>query len=73
MTKTWRMDPQPGPEVTVVRDRYGVRWERDLRNAIWRGFIGHTDEDDNSCAVYREWPDLVARGPLTDASNEERS
>ena len=59
---TWRMDPEPGPEVTAVRDAHGVTWRRE--DTLWWGNIGHGYED------HRQWHELLARGPLTDASGE---
>jgi hypothetical protein len=45
-----------------VRDRLGVRWRRE--HGLWWDDIGHGYED------YRKWPEILARGPLTDASGE---
>lgn len=64
-TSTWSTTPEPGPEVTHVRDRLGVRWRRDVGiRDTWWGDIGHGYED------YRQWHELLQRGPLTDASND---
>jgi hypothetical protein len=63
-TTTWSMDPEPGPEVAAVRDRFGVRWRRD--GGLWWGDIGHDYED------YRTWGEILGRGPLTDATGEDR-
>jgi hypothetical protein len=60
--QTWSAPAEPGPEVTTVRDRLGVRWRRDA--GLWWGDIGHGYED------YRTWNDILGRGPLTDASKE---
>ncbi|HKT03402.1 MAG TPA: hypothetical protein VJT31_28065 [Rugosimonospora sp.] len=60
--QTWSMDGPPGPEVTAVRDRFGVRWRRD--GDLWWGDIGHGYED------YRQWHEVLSRGPLTDASGD---
>jgi hypothetical protein len=59
---TWSAPEAPGPEVTAVRDRHGVRWHRDA--GLWWGDIGHGYDD------YRSWSEIVHRGPLTDASGE---
>src|SRR5258706_12929322 len=60
---SWEMPPEPGPEVSAVRDRRGVRWRRE--DIWWWADIGHGYE------VNRTWPEVLARGPLTDASGEE--
>lgn len=58
----WRMDPPPGPEVAVVYDAFGVLWRRDVGDPnLWLGNIGHGYAD------HRSWPELLARGPVTDA------
>jgi hypothetical protein len=62
--QTWSAPAEPGPEVTAVRDRLGVRWHR--QGALWWGDIGHGYED------YRTWMQILGRGPLTDASREHR-
>jgi hypothetical protein len=67
----WTMPNEPGPEVTAVRDCRNVRWGRE--GDLWSGEIGHTDEGGNSYAVYRAWHELLKRGPLTNATNGERS
>jgi hypothetical protein len=54
---TWTAPPEPGPDVTVVRDRRGVCWRRDA--GLWWADIGHGYE------VYRTWPEILTRGPLT--------
>ena len=59
---TWVMPAEPGPEVTHVRDRLGVRWRRD--GGFWWADIGH------GYYGHRTWPEVLSRGPLTDASNE---
>jgi hypothetical protein len=67
----WSMPDQPGPEVTAVRDRLGVRWRRD--DDLWWGDIGHTvsvGDEDHGYEDYRTWSEVLARGPLTDASGE---
>jgi hypothetical protein len=56
------MDPEPGPEVTHVRDARGVKWRRG--DGGWWGDIGHGYDD------FHQWPEVVARGPVTDASDE---
>jgi hypothetical protein len=60
---TWSAPETPGPEVTAVRDRHGVIWHHDVE--VWWGDIGHGYDD------HRTWNELLARGPLTDASEEE--
>jgi hypothetical protein len=62
MATVWEMPAEPGPEVTAVRDRLGVRWRRE--DDLWWADIGHGYE------VHRTWPEVLTRGPLTDASNE---
>jgi hypothetical protein len=62
---TWTSPAEPGSEVTAVRDRHGVRWHHDA--GLWWGDIGHGYED------YRTWAEILGRGPLTDASAEERT
>jgi len=61
---TWTAQPEPDPKVAAVRDRHGVRWRRDA--GPWWGDIGHDYED------YRTWTEILARGPLTDASADHR-
>lgn len=61
-TRTWSIDPAPGPEVTHVRDAHSVKWRHD--DDLWWADIGHGYE------VHRTWPEVLARGPLTDASDE---
>lgn len=73
---TWTLPPEPGPEVTRVRDRFKVRWHREGEppHDVWRGLIvlpSVVDEEDELCEVYRTWADVLTRGPLTDTSNEE--
>lgn len=65
---TWTAPTDPGPEVTAVRDRHGVRWQRDA--GVWWGYIGHTGEDGKPYDDYRTWNEILGRGPLTDATNE---
>lgn len=62
MTATWSADPEPGPEVTRVRDARGVVWRQDA--GVWWADIGHGYE------VYREWSHLLTRGPLADVTGE---
>jgi len=69
VTKTWSMDAEPGPDVTRVRDRFGILWRHDVLD-LWLGHIGHTDENGQPYEDYRQWHELLRRGPLTDASNE---
>jgi hypothetical protein len=59
---SWSAPDAPGPEVKAVRDRRGVRWCRD--DDLWWGEVGHGYQ------VHRTWWELLARGPLTEASNE---
>jgi hypothetical protein len=66
---TWQASPEPGPEVTAVRDRLGVRWRR--RAGVWWGDIGHTGEDGEPYDDYRLWPEVLRRGPLTDTGAGE--
>ncbi len=59
-TQTWQVlyPPEPGDEVTCVRDRDGDLWDR-VGNNMWR--LGLTFE--------RPWLDVVRRhGPLQDAT-----
>jgi hypothetical protein len=60
---SWSMDPEPGPEVTHVRDAHGVLWRHD--DSGWWGDIGHGYDD------FRQWHEVLRRGPLTDASSEQ--
>jgi hypothetical protein len=60
--QTWEMPAEPGAEVTAVRDRLDVRWRRE--DDLWWADIDHGYE------VHRNWPEVLSRGPLTDASNE---
>lgn len=62
MSATWEASPEPGPEVTAVRDRSGVLWRR--QHMAWSPNVDHGDE------VHRHWYDLLRRGPLVDASGE---
>jgi hypothetical protein len=68
LVKTWSADPEPGPDVTAVRDRLDVRWRRDA--GLWWGDIGHFGEDSEPYDDYRQWHEMLRRGPLTDASAE---
>jgi hypothetical protein len=54
---TWQTPPEPGPEVTQIRDSQGGLWTR------------HTDNNWRHLAARRTWPNLLAEwGPLTDAT-----
>ncbi len=61
--RTWSLPPEPGPEVTAVRDHDGDLWHRDpdgwwrLHRKTWSG-------------TARQWGELLEFGPLTDATNE---
>lgn len=55
---------EPGPDVTHVRDTHGVVWRS--QDGVWWADIGHGYE------VYRQWHDLLRRGPLSDASGGVR-
>lgn len=57
----WVLPDLPGPEVTALVDRWGVRWRRD--GDLWWGDIGHGYE------VHRTWPELLGRGPLEAAAS----
>lgn len=62
MSQTWAA-PDPAPAaVTHLRDRYDVLWRRD--DDLWWGDVG------NGFEKYRTWWELLARGPLTDATGE---
>ncbi len=63
--QTWRMlcPPEPGPEVTCVRDRDGDLWDR-VGNTMWRL--------EKTLDFQRSWLDVVRRhGPLQDASTPD--
>ena len=58
--RVWSLPPEPGPEVTAVRDQLKDRFVR--MNGGWQ-MAGH----ETCCADYvRQWEDL--RFPLTDAT-----
>ena len=57
--RTWTWHPEPGPEITAVRDGYGDLWQRtDI------GWMGHGG------ASSTPWGHLAQWHPLTDASDE---
>lgn len=60
---TWSMPDEPGPEITAVRDRWDVLWHRS-GDQWWSTAEG--------LSTLRRWADLLARGPLTDASDEDK-
>ncbi len=62
MSQTFSADPEPGPEVTHVRDRHGVTWRHG--DDLWWADIGKGYED------FRTWWDILRRGPLIDATEE---
>jgi hypothetical protein len=63
--EVWSAPEPPPGSVTAVRDRYGVPWTRDPGDPVrWWGNIGH-DYDQ-----HRTWWELLARGPLNDASGD---
>ncbi len=58
--RTWSLPPEPGPEVTAVRDAEG---------AVWRL---HDDGAWHYLAARRAWGSLLADfGPLADATEEQ--
>lgn len=67
---TWQIPPEPGPEVTALRDRYRRRWNRmkgDCAPDTWqldeKPYLGIT--------ITERWPRLFENGwPLVDASGE---
>lgn len=61
MTTTWTLPDEPGPEVTAVRDRHGVKWLR--QDGQWWS-------ETPGLGTLRAWHVVLARGPLTDATNE---
>ena len=60
--QTWCAPADPGPEVQAVRDNRGVLWTRG--DGLWWGDIGHGYDD------HRTWAQILARGPLVDATGE---
>lgn len=56
---TWNIPDEPGPEVRAVYDRHDDRWRRTPY-----GWINAT----NVASI--TWQDLIALGPLTDATND---
>jgi hypothetical protein len=71
---TWDLPPEPGPEVTTVRDRDGDTWERDGKG-IWRVTTplppGHVYYP--PITPWRTWRHLLQDyGPLTDATEVQR-
>lgn len=58
---TWSLPPEPGPEVTALRDQDGDLWVRDP-DGCWR---------QDSGSAHMAWHDVLNEwGPLTDASAE---
>ncbi len=60
--RTWSLPPEPGPEVTAVRDSDGDVWKRE--GDLW--VVWHGDER----WYERTWDRLASFYPLTDASAE---
>lgn len=60
--QVWAAPVPPGPEVTHVRDRHGVVWRRD-DDLFWADLGGGYEQ-------HRTWWELLARGPLTNATGE---
>jgi len=55
--RTWELPPEPGPEVTAIRDCDGDVWAR----------LGNSWEGGGHSAV--AWHELLVYGPLTDCSD----
>jgi hypothetical protein len=64
MPRTWRLPPDPGPEVLAVWDDDNRRWERDRGDlTLWWG------KDPHRIVIHRRWPELLVKGRvLTDAT-----
>lgn len=60
----WSGDPEPGDEVTHVRDRVGKVWRREA--GVWWADLGAGYE------THRTWWELLVRNPLTDATGDAR-
>lgn len=61
--KTWTLPPEPGPEVTHVKDRYRDVWRRGNGVWVYRNSVGNE-------AIW-PWNVLFEKGyPLTDVSAE---
>lgn len=63
-TRTWSLPPEPGPEVTAVRDSAGIVWKRHPDQPVW------TQQDiyPAYAALSALWHEVLRRGPLTDAT-----
>ncbi len=74
--QTWQMlcPPEPGDEVTCVRDRDGSLWDR-VGNNMWRLRYGSwwlRYKDSRASSFQFSWPNLVRfQGPLQDATTPD--
>lgn len=64
MNGPWEAPAEPDHDVTHVRDRVGKVWYRDA--GVWWADLGAGYD------THRTWWELLARGPLTDATGEVR-
>lgn len=69
LPRSWSLPPEPGPEVTKIRDKDGSVWEREDISRQWLWV-----SDDGSEAMvkpYEDWADfLEGYGPLVDATQD---
>lgn len=66
--RCWDLPPQPGPEVRVVEDRRGWRWERQDFPQLVRWQLTNPPPRAGRYVVY--WRDLFEDAPLVDATNQ---
>ena len=65
--RVWDLPGEPGPETTVVRDRYGCRFVRDHTHpTAWHAEYGDGRVTSGSIS----WAELMVYAPVTDATHE---